>query len=688
MRTSLFILVYSLIFLLLDIEYTWGRDIIEVYVSPKGKSEARGSKNSPFATMEQARDYIRDLRKKGNNQYVVVYMREGVYSLEKTFLLEPADSCITFKSYKKEIPIISGGKTITGWHLLQDDSPEISQEAKGNIWVADISKDWLFHYMFVNGQRAERSKSDHRFWREWNKDHSFGEPEHNGQKVFFNNKEQLKYLKEGDTEMLCILMQFGVMGNGVLRDINPEEGSVRWTSKQLYLTYMVSRDPHERGYRFENALCLIDRPGEWAVDSQKGKVYYWPQSNEDMRTANVIAPKLYELVRLQGDEEHQNYVKNVIFEGITFIYTDRLPEDKWPDTWLTRQWEHPDATLYFTGTKECKVKNCRILHSGSYGITLNHYAQNNKIEQCEIGWTGSGGIFLEGYGPGTLDVNKYNRLVRNYIHDHGLGNYWHSPCIQIYQSGGNQIMYNLLQRSAYSAISMVGVNFNEVNNPKNFFPEYQVGEYLWWKQYRIRYQDFPKEIQEGIRNGSYQFDRETIKPYLHSRNNLVMGNIISEPHMKLNEGGAVYAYSIGKGNKWIDNIAFKSSGMPASSIYALDDLAEFVTVQNNIYWINGKILNGVGSRPSERGNIISGNIRVNYREEFKSLMGEDKVGSWYVHETGRTSLDQKLKKIENEVKILGGWPKYSVIGIPESENGLPRLDEQYVLPKGTHVTIE
>lgn len=64
MRTSLFILVYSLIFLLLDIEYTWGRDIIEVYVSPKGKSEAKGSKNFTFITMEQARDYIRDLHKK------------------------------------------------------------------------------------------------------------------------------------------------------------------------------------------------------------------------------------------------------------------------------------------------------------------------------------------------------------------------------------------------------------------------------------------------------------------------------------------------------------------------------------------------------------------------------------------------------------------------------------------------
>lgn len=133
--------------------------------------------------------------------------------------------------------------------------------------------------------------------------------------VYFKNKEQLKYLpNNGDLEMLCILMQYGVQGNGVMRDIDIENGSARWTSKQLYLTYRISRDPYERGYRFENALCLIDRPGEWAVDSENGKVYYWPVDGVDMRNVNIVAPKLYELVRLQGNEENGRLVRNVSFK--------------------------------------------------------------------------------------------------------------------------------------------------------------------------------------------------------------------------------------------------------------------------------------------------------------------------------------------------------------------------------------
>lgn len=556
------------------------------------------------------------------------------------------------------------------------------------IWVADIPKGWKFHYMYVNGELAERSKSDHRFWREWNKDHSFGDPQPDGQMVYFKNKEQLKYLPDnGDLEMLCILMQYGVQGNGVMRDIDLENGSARWTSKQLYLTYRISRDPYERGYRFENALCLIDRPGEWAVDSELGRVYYWPASNVDMDNVNIVAPRLYELVRLQGNESDGKLVRNISFKGITFIYTDRLPEDKWPDTWMTRQWENPDATIYMTGVEGCSITDCRILHSGSYGITLNHYAQNNTIEKCEIGWTGSGGVFLEGYGPGTLDVNRNNKVLRNYIHDHGLGNYWHCTNVQLYQSGDNHIAYNILANSAYSGISMIGVKYDEVHDKRYFFPEYKVGEYLWWKQYQIRYQDFPVEIQDGIRNGTFKFDRETIKPYLHARNNLVEYNIITEPHLKLYEGGSIYAYAIGKWNKWLNNVTFKSTGMPGSSIHALDALAEFTTIKGNVYWINGPILCGVGARSDERGNDISGNVRVNCRDEFKEQMPHG-YGLWYRNDTGREALDSLVNVIKLKVDSMGGWPKGYVIDIPGSENGLPKLEEQYEFPKGAHFTIE
>lgn len=663
-------------------------DEIRFFVSPHGNDQGKGTEKSPFKTLEKARNVIRTMRNNGEEEKVTVCLRGGTYWLKQPFLLGTEDSNVVYKAFESEVPVLSGGQKIDTWKMLNRNMAGVSEVAKGKIWVADIPKGWLFHYLFVNGERAERSKSVHDSWRKWPKDHQFILSEKGDEQfVRFEDKEQLKYLSsKGDVELVCIMAQYGIMGNVVVTDVDPDAGTVKWNSKQVY--FRESRDPYERGYCFENALCFIDRPGEWAVDSEKGKVYYWPRPEEDMKTAQVIAPRLCELVRLQGDEKKQEYVRNVSMEGLTFIYTDRVPENKWPDEWLTRQWENVGASIYLTGTEKCRLYDCRILHSGSYGITINHYGQHNIIEKCEIGWTGSGGVFLEGYGPGTLDVNKYNRLVRNYIHDHGLGNYWHSPSVQIYQSGENEITYNLLQRSAYNGISMVGVHPDHLTQKKFFFPGTYEGLYHFWNQYKVRWADFPKEIQKGIRENTFKFDRTNTKDYLHARHNLVEYNIISEPHSKLNEGGAIYAFCLGVGNRWLNNVAFKSSAMPGSSIFALDDIAEYTTVKDNVYWINGVILDGVGARPNERGNDISGNIRVNFKREFEQKRSHDKKGKWYMDVEGREALDYLVNRITDKVKLLGGWPKNASVCIPGPSDEITQFGEELILPPGAHVTIE
>ncbi len=693
----------------------------KIYVSPAGHDGNDGSKDAPFATLERARDAVRDVRGRhaggmptneaatngaptngaatkgaptneaatNGHEEVTVWIAGGTYVLERPLVLEPQDSHTSYRAMPGETPVITGGRVIAGWQPLKEELPAMTAEAQGNLWFAEIPEGWRFHYLFVNGQRAERSKSTDVPWRQWPKDYTFGEPEKQGQMITFKKKEQLRHIpSNGDAELVVIVRQYGVMGNGVITDVDPDAGTLRWNSKQLNVR--SSRNSYETGYRFENALCWIDRPGEWAVDSSKGRVYYWPVDGDDMTTAHVIAPELYELVRLQGIGQEGPFVENVQLHGLTFAYTDRLPENQWPDEWIVRQWENPGATLFMEGTKDCVVMDCRFLHNGSYGITMRFTAQRNRIEGCQIGWTGSGGIFLEGYGPGTIDVNTHNVITRNHIHDHGLGNYWHSPSIQIYQSGHNVISYNLLQRAAYSSISMVGIRYSYMHDPRYTNKEIREGQYHPWNAFRIPLASFPQEIQDGLANGTYRFNRDSIKPYLHVRNNIIEYNVISEPHTILNEGGAIYAWGIGKDNVWRKNAIFKSRGMPDSSILALDDEAEYTTVQDNVFWIEGPILDGVGARANERGITASGNVRVNYKPEFKARRGHDKIGPgrWWTQDPGREPLDNLLKEITGFVEQHGGWLGNPPIGIPHPGEPITKYGEQLITPPGANVTIE
>lgn len=81
-------------------------------------------------------------------------------------------------------------------------------------------------------------------------------------------------------------------------------------------------------------------------------------------------------------------------------------------------------------------------------------------------------------------------------------------------------------------------------------------------------------------------------------------------------------------------------------------MVEYTTVKNNIYWINGIILNGVGARANERGNVIFGNKRVNYRKEMGEQMGHENEGKWHVNESGRVSLDSLINVITENVKKM------------------------------------
>jgi hypothetical protein len=656
----------------------------QYYLSPNGNDNNPGSFEQPFLTLEKARNVIRGINKQ-SKYGITIYLRGGVYSLDKTFVLEPVDSGskeapIKYVAYPGETPILSGGKVIENWQALTETYPEIAENAKGEIQVAQVPKGWKFHFLYIDGKPVQRSRSiNDDLWRSWPKDYTFGEPEKEGQLMTFDKPAVLKNLPtNGDLEMMVIIRQYGVIGNGIVTNVNVDKGTARWNSTQLNLR--SSRNPSEKAYRFENALALIDEPGEWAVNSERGEVYYW-SVDKDLKNAEIIAPHLHELIRFQGDEENEKWVHDIEISGLTLKYTDRLPEDKWPHQWLKRQWENPDAMVFIQGTHDCTLKGNTLLYSGTYGMALDHYAQNILVEGNEIAYTGSGGIQMYGYGPGTKDVNHNNTIQRNYIHDHGLANYWHSPSIQILGSGSNRIAYNFFERSAYSTISMVGINPLTLNTyaPKGSF----AGQVDDWNHGNIRWEDFPKEMLEKVKNGEKPFTNDNFFDYMHSDSNIVEYNICNEPHAKLFEGGAIYAWHPGKGNVVNNNLIYKSSPMHGSSVIALDDRAEYFHIEGNVIWVNGVILDVIGMRNYTREVTMIGNIRVAWKPEHEER--RKRPADWFSVTKGIQPFIDLYREIRIEVEKQGGWIGKPILEVLDDDSSFPEnehkdIDTSTIIP--------
>ncbi len=420
----------------------------DFYVSPVGRDTWSGrlaAPNSsrtdgPFASIRKARDVIRKYGagKARRDHSWTVYLRGGSYAPNEVTIFTPADSGrkaqpVIFKAYPGEQPVITGGRVISGWKKSTQPLPGLTNEAKDKLWVAEIPKGWLFHSMFVDDVKQPRAATPNtEDWRKWPYIRGAGERAPGGQPLQFKGGELDNVPGNGDVEM-CFLPHWRYMNEMfVLRDVDPVKRTAKRHSKNI--TY-----PGRRGdpYRIENALVALDMPGEWCVDSTLGRVYYWPL-NGSMDGLKVVAPKLNNLIRFQGKEENGPWVHDIILSGITFMHTDRLPEDKWPDSWLKRNFENPDAALFMQGVDSCTVERYRFLHMGTYAVALDHYAQRNRITGNEIGYTGSGGIQLYGYGSGTTDVNKFNEVSLNHIHHSGLV-YWHAAAITLSGSNSNKI---------------------------------------------------------------------------------------------------------------------------------------------------------------------------------------------------------------------------------------------------------
>jgi parallel beta-helix repeat protein len=423
-----------------------------LHVAPNGNDNWSGQvadaspdgKDGPLATLKAAIAAARKASPEAKSHGVSILLRGGTYELAEPVQLGPEDSGqrpdapLLIAAYPGETPVLSGGRHITGWREVA---------GKPGWWGAEIpevhSGQWLFRQLFVNGERRQRARTPNQGFPRVQGASPEGNP---AQFKFKAGDLKREWVADGAVEVVALL---------AWADLRMYLRGLDETNLVATLSAAPQRSNKEGNARYyiENAPDALDMPGEWYLNRKTGVLTYWAKAGEDMAHAEVVAPRLQTLLRLEGDFAAEKAVKHVVLHGLAFAYSDwKLDERGYADTQAA---VGVRGDIFAAGAVECVVENCALTHLGNYGLELGRGCQNDRVVGNEFCDLGGGGIRVgePRARQAAFDQNHGHTITDNDIHQGGLV-YPPAGGIFVLQSGGNRIAHNHVHHLYYTAVSL------------------------------------------------------------------------------------------------------------------------------------------------------------------------------------------------------------------------------------------
>lgn len=479
-----------------------GSRTTQIFVATSGNDiNGTGTSGQPFASLERARDEIRKQNKEGiRKKSFQVNLRGGTYYIKNTFLLSEQDSGtvdfpVIYSAYNNEKVIIHGGISIPLEKKNKAIAPEIlsrfQSTVRDKIVEIDLQQEGISDYgemrpvgfsrpfgptwaeLFVNGEPYRLGR--------WPNDSTVkmgkvidggsvprdGDFSDRGGIFMFDTDRPLSWQSHRDIWISGYFRRGWAEDAVELAEID--------TTKKLFKTKQASLYGFESGHKFSswyvyNILEEVDEPGEYYLDRENRKLYFYP--SDEVRSIELSMLEK-PLVSIKG-------ASNVQFKGISFecsrgmgIYME-----------LTQNSLIAGCTFKNLGIvgvcmgkgiepfKELRHEGTGKAASEKIGSYLQHVyedpvfnrqaGRNNGVVNCAIYNTGAGGIHLSGGDRLTLKpgnnyvenctIHSFNRIEKSYragIDISGVGNrishceIFNAPSMAILMRGNDHLFeYN------------------------------------------------------------------------------------------------------------------------------------------------------------------------------------------------------------------------------------------------------
>ncbi|MBM0231434.1 ricin-type beta-trefoil lectin domain protein [Micromonospora sp. STR1_7] len=560
------------------------------YVAPDGNDTNPGTMQSPFRTLQRARDVVRTVNASMTGD-INVYLRGGNYPVSGTVEFGAADSGtngfrVVYAAYPNERPVLDGGVQVTGW-----------TQHSGNIWKAPLDRANKLRTLYVNDKRAymaSKTISSAGCYGTYNI--TAGQAD-----WAWESGSQCDGAKYSLSDFPAIARNHD--------DIEIETGTT-WTTAIVGVRQVTtSSDGANRVALFQqpgaaiaqgafngnaqvggthkvmNAYEFLDTPGEFYFDKSSRTVYYYKATTENMSTATVYAPNNVATVLRVAGSSTSNHARNITFSGLTVQHSDWNLVNVAGSSFKQAQQGNLSANVYAKGNFHVyyyrnvdvtpgilQIQNAdgillqrnRIQHTGGDGINMVNDVQGTQLIGNHTNDV-AGSAITVGHpqhvyiGDGTsTNREKYSAQVEglpknidiknNYIYDSAVLFNGHSP-ISAYFADTLTIQHNRIEKSPWSGITL---------------------GWGWW--------NFDGSSGSIVPN----------RPTTTARNNTISYNHIIDTVQRLSDTAPIYTLGSQPGTTITNNYL---QGVPAGHKYGLhpDEGSAFITFRDNVLSIDKNV---------------------------------------------------------------------------------------------------
>jgi len=438
----------------------------EFFVSPDGSNQNAGTESSPFATLERARDAVREFvaregRPKGG---VAVTLKPGRYRRTEAFLLSAADGGAPGApvTYRAQIPgqtVLYGGTEISGFRPVTDPDTlaRLPAEAQGHVWQCDLRALGITNYallavrgfghlsppptleVYVNGAPATLARWPNRGFVGVERLVEAGSKEEKNPTVLaYKGDRPGRWTKAPDAWLFGYFRFLWADSTLPVGRVDPTARTIATAQPYLYTGLGGADNTQGIRYYVFNLLEEIDEPGEWYLDRRTGVLYLYPPA--DLLHAKVEISELSTAMVEANGTDHLR-LENLVFD-------------------LGRS-----DGIVLKDAEDSLVAGCTIQRMAANGLRVLG-GHRDTVYACDIHTIGRRATEIIGGDRATLSPGGH-RVENCRIHDFGRIDRTYTPGIEL-NGVGNSVAHNLLYDCPSSAVRIEGndhvIEFNEVRD--------------------------------------------------------------------------------------------------------------------------------------------------------------------------------------------------------------------------------